>query len=306
MFMKQWILLAAMALTLSSCGTKADEHSVEQKQTGDVVALHVQGHAKSVQTKHWMQDGGIWIPAEKAAELYDYHYSAKPKSGMIAMGYSDPIYRFAVGSKNARFGDQSILLSQAPRMIDNTVCLELRSLSQLLQTPVKWDAGSQSVVIEERKDEAPIQISRDMAAGGNTVRAQALGSDDEKKAEVFSIAKRFIGTPYEFNAEPYETSRKFDCSSFMQYIFGRVGIDLPRSSIAQSTVGQYVSKDNLKAGDVLFFYTPGRYETNNIVGHVGLYMGNDQIIQTYGDPGVTISQLSGYWEGRLMWARRLL
>ena len=45
---------------------------------------------------------------------------------------------------------------------------------------------------------------------------------------------------------------------------------LPRTSRAQSTVGAPVARANLQPGDLVFFYRP--------VGHVGIYIGNGQMV----------------------------
>ena len=36
-----------------------------------------------------------------------------------------------------------------------------------------------------------------------------------------------------------------------------------------------------------------------------MYAGGGQMIHTYGNPGVTMSELNGYWEGRLLFAKRM-
>ncbi|MFZ3589418.1 NlpC/P60 family protein [Bacillus sp. DJP31] len=46
---------------------------------------------------------------------------------------------------------------------------------------------------------------------------------------IISTGLQYLGTPYVFHAPPYRTD-VFDCSSFMQYIFGVHGILLPRNS----------------------------------------------------------------------------
>jgi peptidoglycan endopeptidase LytE len=50
---------------------------------------------------------------------------------------------------------------------------------------------------------------------------------------IIRLGRSLRGTPYQFGAAPYPRSRRFDCSSYMQYIFGRHGIRLPRNSRAQ-------------------------------------------------------------------------
>lgn len=361
--LKQSMLLASAVLLLTSCSSGSGGTVTKNNTAGSVVNLKAHGQATTIKTRHWEEKGGVWIPAERAASYMQFRYDEDTKKRIAAMGLSDPIYTIKVGSKQAKIGDEQILLSDAPRMIDNNVCLELRSLSQLIQQPVRWDSASQSVIIEARTHQPPTNELVNTPTGANQFRAQSVemnsnsnsndnnnadnydnpdnydqngnyigeggnsinnGSnaangnngndvqngnntaDQDKVNEVIAYAKKYMGVPYKFNAAPYAESRKFDCSSFMQHIFSHVGVDLPRSSRSQSTVGKYVSRKNFIPGDIVFFYTPGRYRTNNVVGHVGLYIGNDQVIQTYGDPGVTVTKLEGDWDDRIMWGRRVL
>ncbi|QGQ98651.1 NlpC/P60 family protein [Paenibacillus psychroresistens] len=119
-----------------------------------------------------------------------------------------------------------------------------------------------------------------------------------KASNIIATGKRFIGVKYKFGADS-GSSKRFDCSSLMQYIFDKSGIDLPRSSHDQSRVGTYVSRNNLKPGDLVFFYSP--------VHHVAVYIGNGKILHTWGDPGVTISDInSGWWGHNYTTARRVI
>ncbi|MNN63876.1 Murein DD-endopeptidase MepS/Murein LD-carboxypeptidase precursor [compost metagenome] len=114
-----------------------------------------------------------------------------------------------------------------------------------------------------------------------------------------------MGVRYDFGAST-STTRAFDCSSFTKYIFGKYGVNLPRTSAAQSRVGKAVSKANLKAGDLVFFSSGSRANGSNVT-HVAVYMGNGKILHTYGSPGVTVSDLnSGNWKRTYLKARRVL
>ncbi|QGG58604.1 NlpC/P60 family protein [Paenibacillus sp. B01] len=131
-----------------------------------------------------------------------------------------------------------------------------------------------------------------------TSAAAAEVSTSSKASTVVSAARSQMGTPYKFGAST-STTRYFDCSSLMKYAYKKAGINLPRTSKAQSKVGKYVSKSNLKAGDLVFFYSP--------ISHVGMYIGGGKIIHTYGKPGVTIDTInSGWWSNNYTTARRVL
>ncbi|WP_019638644.1 C40 family peptidase [Paenibacillus fonticola] len=149
-----------------------------------------------------------------------------------------------------------------------------------------------------------------LASGAGTAQAAAATQSVEsvavsKGTQVVNFGKKYMGTPYKFGASTSTTS-VFDCSSFMKHIFKKYGVNLPRTSAAQSKVGVAVSKKNLKAGDLVFFSSGSRSTGKNIT-HVAVYVGNGKILHTYGKPGVTISDLnSGTWKRTYIKARRVL
>lgn len=128
--------------------------------------------------------------------------------------------------------------------------------------------------------------------------ASATTSASSKANAIISFAKQFMGVRYQFGS-PSGYTKSFDCSSFTQYVFKKYGVSLPRDSRQQSKVGTYVPKDQLKPGDLVFFYSP--------IHHVGIYIGNGKMINTWGKPGVTITDInSGWWKTHYTTARRVL
>ncbi|WP_376775290.1 C40 family peptidase [Cohnella nanjingensis] len=126
----------------------------------------------------------------------------------------------------------------------------------------------------------------------------ATVSASSKASGIIATGKKYLGVKYKFGAKTGVTS-SFDCSSFTQYLYGKYGVKLPRTSQAQSKSGKYVSRNNLKPGDLVFFYSP--------IHHVAIYIGNGKIMHTYGKPGVVISSLkSGWWSDHYKTARRVL
>jgi cell wall-associated NlpC family hydrolase len=84
-----------------------------------------------------------------------------------------------------------------------------------------------------------------------------------------------VGDPYQGGAAGPDA---FDCSGLMMYAYGAAGVALPHSSRSQSTLGTQVTRAELQAGDLVFFYTP--------ISHVGLYIGDGMMVhaRTYGSP----------------------
>jgi cell wall-associated NlpC family hydrolase len=121
--------------------------------------------------------------------------------------------------------------------------------------------------------------------------------------------KTYLGVKYMFGAAPYPVSGRFDCSSFTQYLFGKYGISLPRLARQQSTRGTLVSRKSLRKGDLLFFYVPGRFKSNSTVGHVGIYIGNGQMLNANSAPlnGVQITNINKpYWQRVFLFAKRIV
>lgn len=120
-----------------------------------------------------------------------------------------------------------------------------------------------------------------------------------KEQGIMNEAKKYIGIPYRFGGTDVNG---FDCSGFIQYVFNRQGIKLPRSADEQYSKGKYVPINSLEPGDLVFFstYTEG-------VSHSGIYVGNGDFISATTSKGIIVSDMkSGYWFERYIGAKRIL
>ena len=109
---------------------------------------------------------------------------------------------------------------------------------------------------------------------------------DENK--ILKSAKKHLGGKYVWGGTK---PKGFDCSGYVQYLYKKEGITIPRTAYAQSKVGRYVTRGELKRGDLLFFLTDKR--RNIPITHVGMYIGNDEFIHAASKKkGIIISSLS--------------
>ncbi len=108
------------------------------------------------------------------------------------------------------------------------------------------------------------------------------------KQKLLEDAKYFKGGKYVWGGT---TPEGFDCSGYVQYLYKKHNINLPRTAWAQSKKGIPVTKDNLQKGDLLFFLTDKKRGIP--VTHVGIYIGNGKFIHAASKKkGIIISPIT--------------
>ena len=119
---------------------------------------------------------------------------------------------------------------------------------------------------------------------------------------ITDYAKKLLGVRYVWGGT---TSKGFDCSGFVKYVYKKLGITLNRSSSSQAKNGTYIKKANLSTGDIVFFDTNGG---SNRINHVGIYIGSGKFIHaSSGYHRVVISNINtGFYSRAYMTARRVL
>lgn len=94
----------------------------------------------------------------------------------------------------------------------------------------------------------------------------------------------------------------FDCSGLATFIFDHIGVKLPRTSLEQSAFGEEVQREDLRAGDLVFFITRGTE-----VSHVGVYLGDGRFLHAANPKrNLQITRLDDpYYATRYAGARRV-
>lgn len=127
---------------------------------------------------------------------------------------------------------------------------------------------------------------------------------DASKREVDPIgvtatARSYLGAPYRpGGSDP----RGFDCSGFVQYVYSRHGIGLPRTTSDQLNHGRVLQTSEIGPGDLVFFDV-GRKERSL---HVGVYLGGRRFIHSPARGGVVREEdlAAKYWAERFIAVRR--
>lgn len=96
-------------------------------------------------------------------------------------------------------------------------------------------------------------------------------------SQIANYGCQFIGNPYVYGGTSLTNGT--DCSGFTQAVYKHFGINIPRSSTAQRSAGVGVSYAEARPGDLICY-----------AGHVGLYIGNGQIVHASSErTGIKIS-----------------
>jgi cell wall-associated NlpC family hydrolase len=182
------------------------------------------------------------------------------------------------------------LLAGLPSVMAAQVTL---SLPRFQRPVVRAALGPVNIVATLRGHGVSVRASPASRPEAATPRARTPAAN-ATAAGVLATAERYLGTRYRYGGE--SPTRGFDCSGFVQYVFARNGITLPRTSRLQASAGMPASRDieSLHAGDLLFFASKGRG-----VDHVAIYVGNNRMLHSSaGAGGVVYDDLTsprGKW-----------
>ena len=113
----------------------------------------------------------------------------------------------------------------------------------------------------------------------------ATQSSGATGSQIAQYATQFVGNPYVYGGSSLTGGA--DCSGFVMAVFAHFGINLPHNAASQSGYGTPVSMSELQPGDLLFYSNGGG------IGHVTIYIGNDQVCHASNSRvGIVISNMS--------------
>ncbi len=147
-----------------------------------------------------------------------------------------------------------------------------------------------SAGLEAIRKAATTKVDNSLGAGGIPV----AGGGGGLGGRVTAIAGKQVGTPYVWGGE---SKSGFDCSGLVQYCYGKLGIQLPRTAAEQGKTGRAVAYKNLKPGDLL---------VENSGDHVVMYAGNGKVVAAPHTGTNVQYQPLNYFPSSQYYARRIV
>ena len=174
------------------------------------------------------------------------------------------------------------LLAGIPSVLSAQVSV---SLPKIQRPVVRAALGPISLAATLNGHGVTVRARAGSSAGRPVARAPRGSTAGASAARVLATAESYLGDKYVYGGESPGTG--FDCSGFVQYVFGRHGVALPRTSRQQAGAGRAIARTvaTLKPGDLMLFSSKG----GGRVDHVAIYAGNNRILHSSAGAGGVIS-----------------
>lgn len=158
----------------------------------------------------------------------------------------------------------------------------------------------QKIIIPQSDNLTPSDAGEKEMEKDEYISPQTLETEkpSDERHLLVKTALGFLGVPYKWGGS---TVKGIDCSAFVRKIYSLFSVDLPRSAHAQSGAGTSINRDELLEGDLVFFHT------RRPLGHVGIYIGNNQFVHaSYRSKTIRIDSLdTPYFQKRFQRAVRV-
>ncbi|MBP5198645.1 MAG: C40 family peptidase [Lachnospiraceae bacterium] len=145
--------------------------------------------------------------------------------------------------------------------------------TEFVQAESKEEEQARLAKEEAERKKAQKAAEKKLASNNNTSSSSstattnyAVGSGSELGVAVAEYGLQFVGNPYVYGGSSLTNGT--DCSGFVMSVYANFGVSLPHSSSSDRSQGTAVDGlDNAQAGDIVCYS-----------GHVGIYIGNGQIV----------------------------
>lgn len=189
-------------------------------------------------------------------------------------------------TSSVRFSSDVQVKKLSSKIAKNNSNTKDKSQKNMVSFPA-YKANQLKIEKGEEKQEMPLNnLANKLSTYGtkfSNINTSSLPQGTRKN--IIEEANSWIGTPYCYGGENRSGT---DCSGFVMKVFRAAGIQLPRTASEQFTLGKSVDLSQARHGDLVFFQRGSR------ISHVGIYIGDNQIVHSSQSRGVVLQNLSTF------------
>ncbi|HWP98820.1 MAG TPA: stalk domain-containing protein [Syntrophomonadaceae bacterium] len=267
------------------------------------VKVYVNGNMMSFDVNPLLEDGRTLVPLRTIFESMGASVKWDDSSKKVTASKAGTTIILTIGSLNATVNGKVQKLDVPAKIVNGRTLAPLRFVGEALGAKVSWDGENRVIHVDYSQDQgdASTPVGSEQVSAPSSGQTPSRSGGPNQASRLLEKAAEYLHTPYKFGGQ---TPAGFDCSGFVQYVFGQFGYKLPRVASAQALIGVSVSKSDLMPGDLVFFNIDG-----SGISHVGIYVGNGKFIgaSSQESGGVIYSSLSDkYYAAKYAGARRVL
>jgi len=143
-----------------------------------------------------------------------------------------------------------------------------------------------SITKSLKKIEDKVILKSNSTKKNNNIDMNFNIQNDEVGNLIVEYSKNWLGVPYKYGGINEDG---IDCSAFVMKVYGSFGYSLPRTAEQQFDFTTKISRELLEEGDLVFF------KRRDKIFHVGIYIGQNQLIHASTSKGVIIQSLDDKW-----------
>lgn len=313
--MAKWMFVIAGSIFLSPKGVFASEYKVQPGNTLYSISVSTKVSVDSIKAANNLTSNTVYvgqvlvIPDGKT--VMDETPVATPTASTYTVKAGDTLYSISVKTKVSvdslktfnKLSSNSIYVGQVLKLLDAPAPTpDPTPMTTPTPSPAPVTASTYTVKPGDTLYRISLaqNVSVDILKTVNKLTSNTLYVGQVLKLndaplpvvtldvdKLLTDAKALMGVPYLWGGT---TPSGFDCSGFVQYVYAKQGISLPRIALDQWNAGKVVTTPQV--GDLVFFTT---YQAGP--SHNGIYIGNNEFIHSGSSTGVTIASLSNsYWK----------
>lgn len=184
----------------------------------------------------------------------------------VAVANTDGLNVRKAPSVNAELIDQ-IAKGEELLLLDSKVVTDDKEYGEWVKVSLDSDDEESSVGYIYKKY---VDLSFKLIRALSMSEIQYGSGVSDLRRDLIDKAKDYLGNRYVFGGT--SLTNGIDCSAYVQAIYRKFNITLPRTSREQARSGKKISESELKPGDLVF------YGSSSYINHVAMYIGNGKVI----------------------------